>query len=149
MYLGIGLMVAGAILVLIELSSLTFYLLAVAIGCFVAGAVSVLGAGEDISLTVLGVVTFIGLPVAHWLRLKLRNPLADRLAQDDAGNDVKVESIGPDGLRVSYRGSLWSAQMTDGDCSDVRQGDYLHIVRRDGNILKLARQEGSKRPASN
>lgn len=146
MYLGIGLLVVGAILVIIEINSLTFYLLAVAIGCFVAGAVSVYGAGEDFSLGVMGIVTFIGLPVAHWLRAKMKNPEADHITHDDAGNDVKVESFGPDGLRVTYRGSLWSAQMTEGDHGDVRKGDHLRIVRRDGNILKLAPQDVSGRP---
>ena len=147
MYLGIGLLVAGALLVVIEISSLTFYLLAVAIGCFVAGAVSIYGAGEALSLGVMGVVTFIGLPVAHWLRLKMRNPVADLVTQDDVGHEVKVESVGRDGLRVAYRGSTWTAQMTDGDFGDVHKGDYLRIVRRDGNILQLAPKDVSEGPA--
>ncbi|HDO34464.1 MAG TPA: hypothetical protein ENH08_05030, partial [Chromatiales bacterium] len=122
-----------------EINTLTFYLLAVAVACFAAGAASVYGADVTFTFGLLGIVVLLGLPVAHWVRLRLRTPEADRVSNDDVGHDVTVESIAPDGLRVVYRGTLWSARVADGNAEGVLPGDLLRISRRDGNILLLER----------
>lgn len=139
MILGIELLIAGGVLVLIEINTLTFYLLAVAVACFVAGAASVYGADVTFTFGLLGIVVLLGLPVAHWVRLRLRTPEADRVSNDDVGHDVTVESIDPNGLRVVYRGTLWSARVADGNSDGLLPGDLLRISRRDGNILLLER----------
>jgi membrane protein implicated in regulation of membrane protease activity len=139
MTVGIVLLIAGGVLVLVEINTLTFYLLAVAVACFAAGAASVYGADVTFTFSLLGVVVLLGLPVAHWVRLRLKTPEADRISNDDVGNDVTVESITPDGLRVVYRGTLWSARVADGNADGVSPGDLLRIARRDGNTLFLER----------
>lgn len=137
MSIGIALLVLGGVLVLVELSSLTFYLLAIAIACFAAGATSIYGANHATTASVLGIVTLLGLPLAHWIRLKLRNPDADLVSQDDAGRSVTVERVDADGLRVQYRGSTWSAHLAEGDNGALRPGDRLRIARREANELIL------------
>ena len=139
MTVGITLLITGGILVLVEINTLTFYLLAVAVACFVAGAASVYGADLTFTLGLLGIIVLLGLPVAHWVRLRLRTPEADRVSNDDVGRDVTVKNIAPDGLRVLYRGALWSARVADGDADGVLPGDLLRIARRDGNLLLLER----------
>ncbi|HKJ10365.1 MAG TPA: NfeD family protein [Gammaproteobacteria bacterium] len=134
---GVVLLVIGGLLVVAEINTLTFYLLAVAIACFAAGTASIYGATLDYTFGILGLVTFIALAVAHWLRLRLRTPDADHVSQDDAGHLVTVESITPDCLRVVYRGSVWSARLADERAADVHQGDTLRIARREGNVLLL------------
>lgn len=134
---GIVLLVIGGLLVVAEINTLTFYLLAVAIACFAAGTASIYGATLDYTFGVLGVVTLIALPAAHWLRLRLHTPDADHVSQDDVGHLVTVESITPEYLRVVYRGSVWSARLADARAADVHQGDTLRIVSREGNVLLL------------
>ncbi|MEJ2347153.1 MAG: NfeD family protein [Gammaproteobacteria bacterium] len=137
MSVGIVLVVVGGILVLVEITSLTFYLIAIALACFVAGAVSLQGATHATTFSVLGITTLLGLPLAHWIRLRLRNGEAERVSQDDAGRMVTVDRVGPDGLRVQYRGSIWSARLSEGEAGALQPGDRLRIERREANELIL------------
>ncbi len=136
---GIVLLVIGGLLVVAEINTMTFYLLAVAIGCFAAGAASVYGASLDYTFGVLGIVTFLALPLAHGIRLRLRTPEADRMSQDDVGHLVTVESVTPEYLRVVYRGSVWSARLAGEGPVEAHQGDTLRIASREGNVLVLER----------
>ena len=147
MTVGIALLIAGGVLVLVEINTLTFYLLVVAVACFAAGAASVHGADVTFTFGLLGVIVLLGLPVAHWVRLRLRTPEADRVSNDDVGHDVTVENISPNGLRVLYRGALWSARVADGNADGVLPGDLLRISRRNGNILFLERPAQPAAPA--
>ncbi len=147
MTMGIALLITGGVLVFVEINTLTFYLLAVAVACFAAGAASVHGASVTFTFSLLGIVVLLGLPVAHWVRLRLRTPEADRVSNDDVGHDVTVENIAPDGLRVLYRGTLWSARVADGNADGVLPGDLLRISHRDGNILFLERPAQPAAPA--
>lgn len=132
---GIVLLVIGGLLVVTEINTLTIYLLAVAVGCFAAGAASVYGASLDYTFGILGAVTFLGLPLAHWVRVRLRTPEADSLSQEDTGHRVTVQSVTPEYLRVMYRGSVWSARLAGEQDADIRRGDSLQIVSREGNVL--------------
>jgi membrane protein implicated in regulation of membrane protease activity len=134
---GIVLLVVGGILIVVEITSLTFYLIAIALACFVAGSVSLQGASHATTVSVLGIATLLGLPLAHWIRLRLRNQEADRVSQDDTGRMVTVDRVGPDGLRVRYRGSIWSAHLSEGETSALQPGDRLRIERREANELIL------------
>lgn len=139
MLVGVILLSLGALFVLGELNSGAFYMLAVAIACFAGGAVSMAGLGLTPTLSIFGVIAFLALPLAHWLRLRLRNPEADRLTYGgDIGHIVTVSSITSSGPRVIYRGTVWQAQLSDtvGDLP-VKAGDALRITERRGNTLIL------------
>ncbi|HET7662306.1 MAG TPA: hypothetical protein VFK31_01595, partial [Rhodanobacteraceae bacterium] len=71
--LGIVLLVAGALVLLSELHTLTIYLLAIAAGLFAAGGLALAGGSLTATLILLAVVVILGMPVAHWARKKLKN----------------------------------------------------------------------------
>jgi membrane protein implicated in regulation of membrane protease activity len=136
--LAIVFMVAGAALAVLEIQTLTIYLIAVALACFVAGAVALVGGGLAASFAALGVVTLVGLPVAHWVRKRLRNREADEVAQDDVGRTATVVSAESRSLRASYRGSVWDARLAADGAVLPRPGETLRIAAREGNVLVLA-----------
>ncbi len=62
-----------------------------------------------------------------------------RSADPDFGHFVRVESVAPEGLRVTYRDRSWPARLAD-EYRDVAvsSGDLLTIVGREGRDLLLA-----------
>ena len=76
MIVGIVLLSGGGVLGVAEINSLTCYRLAVALA----------GAGLLMTLGVPGGGSPAGLPLAHWIRKRLKNPKADRLSGDEAGH---------------------------------------------------------------
>lgn len=138
---GIILLLAGGVAIVVEIQSLTIYLIAVALACFVAGALAVSGhVGPDITLGAFGLVLLAGLPVAHLTRRRLKNPESDRVSHDDVGSIVEVVSASHGVLRVSYRGALWDARPA-GELSaeQMSSGARLTIVEREGNVLVVDR----------
>jgi len=106
--------VATGLLVVLELTSGTFYLLMLAIGT-VAGA---LGAhaglnfpGQLVAAAVIG-----GAAVTIWHRRRLASPAAPRAAENpdmnlDVGAHVHVDAWGADRqAQVHYRGAAWNAR---------------------------------------
>lgn len=141
--LGIALLIAGALVIVIEIQSLTIYLIAVSLACFVAGAIAVSGiAGLDITLTVFGLVLLAGLPAAHIFRRHLKNPESDLVSHDDIGATVEVVSTSNGMLRVNYRGAQWDARPAARLPDECRQpGARLTIVDRMGNVLVVGQSE--------
>lgn len=139
MLVGVILLSLGGFFVLGELNSGAFYMLAVAIACFAGGAASMAGLAVTPALSIFGVVAFLALPAAHWLRLRLRNPEADRLTYGgDVGHLATVSSVTSNGLRVIYRGTVWQAQLSETATNlSVKPGDALQIAERRGNTLIL------------
>lgn len=138
--LGIVLLIVGALVAISEIHTLTIYLLAVALACFVAAGVAFAGGGLSLSLIVLGIVILLGMPVAHWLRLRMKNHASEQVSQDDVGRTVSVVEVGAEGLRVSYRGSAWNARVQENHSLDPQVGQTLRIVAREGNTLVLGPQ---------
>jgi membrane protein implicated in regulation of membrane protease activity len=136
--LGTVLLVIGAIIAVSEMHTLTIYLIAVAVACFAGSAAAFAGAGLPISLAVVGVVVLLGLPIAHWVRGRLKNRASDEVSNDDVGRTAKVLETGGETLRVSYRGTAWQARMQDASAAMPQAGQTLRIVAREGNVLVLA-----------
>jgi|GEM_PF-831636 len=136
--LAIVLLVLGAIAAVSEIHTLTIYLLAVAVACFAAAAVAFAGAGLVWSLVVLAVVLLLGMPLAHWLRKRLRNTASEEVSHDDVGRDVTVLEHRDGKLRVSYRGAAWDARLEDPQTAPPAAGETCRIVAREGNRLVIA-----------
>lgn len=139
-------LVAGALVVVAEVHTLTIYLIALAAACFVSGGLA-LGAhtGLDVSLIAFAIVLFAGLPVAHYVRRRLQNPESERVSHDDVGAPVTVVAVHQGRVRVSYRGSEWDARPTAGLAPErLAAGATLWIAARDGNTLVVA---GEPQPA--
>lgn len=139
--IGIALAVLAAVALAIELSSMTFYLIAVALALAAGSAVALTGAGSLWALTTVALGAAAGLPAAHVARKRLSRAThaSEGLNDPDAGHLVRVESVAPEGLRVAYRNSSWTARLIDPyrDLT-VSPGDLLTIVHREGNDLLLA-----------
>jgi len=134
---GTVLLVIGALVAVSEMHTLTIYLIAIAVACFAGGAVAFMGAGLTTTLTVVGVVTLLGLPIAHWVRGRMKNVASDQVSNDDIGRDVTVLESGNGRLRVTYRGTAWDARLVAADATSPLPGQTLRIVAREGNTLVL------------
>ncbi|KGI77096.1 NfeD family protein [Oleiagrimonas soli] len=136
--LGTVLLAVGAIVAVSEMHTLTIYLIAVAVACFVGAGVAFAGASLPLTLGVAAVVAVLGMPVAHWMRGRLRNHASEHVTHDDVGRTVQVVAFDQDHLRVSYRGTAWNARMQDASATTPHPGQTLRIVAREGNVLVLA-----------
>lgn len=135
MSLGIWFLIVGAIFVVSEIFSFTFYLIAIGVAFFIGGAFLLNGYSTNFSLYATGIAMIVGLVVVHLLRKKMNNPESERVSQDDAGNSVMIDTIDGAVARVTYRGTQWDARMHDLDNKNHNPGDTLYIVRREGNLL--------------
>ncbi|MHB8348152.1 MAG: NfeD family protein [Acidiferrobacterales bacterium] len=139
---GIVLLIVGAFVTVAEIQSLTIYLIAVALACFVAGGLALLAhTGLATTLIAFALILLAGFPVAHYARRRLRNPESDRVSRDDVGATVEVVAVRGQTLRVSYRGTEWDARPAAGiSAAGLVAGTTLRIVERDGSILVVDRQ---------
>lgn len=136
--LAIVLLILGASAAVSEIHTLTIYLIAVAVACFAAAAVAFAGGGLLWSLVVLGVVILLGMPVAYWLRKRLRNSTSEEISHDDVGHEVTVLESRDGKLRVSYRGAAWDARLEDPHSAPPAAGMRCRILSREGNRLVIA-----------
>ncbi|MGH8128867.1 MAG: NfeD family protein [Gammaproteobacteria bacterium] len=146
--LGIVLLIIGALTAVSEIHTLTIYLIAVALACFVAGGVALAGGGLILSLIVLAVIVLLGMPVAHWVRKRLKNRASEDVTRDDVGHSVTILDSHGEGLRVSYRGSTWDARLENASVTTPQAGETYRIASREGNVLVLAPHSGHPEPDS-
>ncbi|WP_373975088.1 hypothetical protein NT239_15865 [Chitinibacter sp. SCUT-21] len=101
-------LIAGAILIALELFTTTFYLLAIAAGFFAAAAASALSLGSAAQLFIASVVSLIaGLAIKKW---KKDRACSKEMPSDDIGKVVQIEAWLDDRrARILYRGSHWDA----------------------------------------
>ena len=125
--------IAGA-LVIAELLTGTFFLLALGVAFAIGGIAALLGATFEIQLVIAGVVAMAGVFLAH--RWRRRQVPAAQDPPFDIGQTVRVQAWNPDGTaRVAYRGTLWQAVMAG---PDVSRGDTMVIVGVRGSTLVIA-----------
>ena len=125
--------IAGG-LVVAELVSGTFFLLALGVAFGVGGLAALLGAAFEIQLVIAGAVAMAGIFLAHrWRRRQVARPQEPAF---DIGQTVRVQAWNPDGTaRVAYRGTLWQAEAA---AADVPRGDTMVIVGVRGSTLVIA-----------
>jgi membrane protein implicated in regulation of membrane protease activity len=128
--------ILAAVLVGVELTSGTFYLLVYGVAAAVAGVVAWLSAGMVAQLLTAAVVGALGtLALRHWKRSTDRPEFS---AEDmDIGQVVQVESWQGNRGQVKYRGALWDAEAESGSVD----GSRLLVIRAiKGNTLVLGNQ---------
>jgi len=105
----LGWWILAAVLVGVELTSGTFYLLVYGVAAAVAGVAVWLGAGMAVQLLTAGVIALLGtLALRHWKR-STDHPESN--VQDmDIGQSVQIESWQGGRGQVKYRGALWDAE---------------------------------------
>ena len=121
-------------LVVAELVTGTFLLLALGVAFAVGGFVALAGAGVEVQLVIAGLVAIAGVFLAHRWRRRNASPAPDMAS--DIGQTVRVQAWNPDGTaRVAYRGTLWMAEAA---APDVPRADTMVIVGRRGSTLLIA-----------
>ena len=127
--------VAGFVLVIIELLSGTFYLLVIGVGAFAGAAVAWAGGGYFAQAVGACAVALAG----TWLVNRWHRTRAPGSAKDDfldLGQSVVLESwvdAQSGTARVKYRGTTWDARVAAG--ANARPGDTLVIHGQDGSTL--------------
>ena len=125
--------ILAAVLVGVELTSGTFYLLVYGVAAAVAGVAAWFGAGLVAQLLTAGAIAAFGtLGLRHWKRSTDRPEFN---AQDmDIGQTVQVESWQDGRGQVKYRGALWDAEAESAGVDSTRP---LVIRAIRGNTLVL------------
>ncbi len=125
--------ILAAVLVGVELTSGTFYLLVYGIAAAAAGVAAWLGAGVVVQLLTAGAIAVLGtLALRHWKR-STAHP--ETSVQDmDIGQTVQVESWQGGRGQVKYRGALWDAE-AESAAVDSTRPLLIRAVR--GNTLVL------------
>jgi membrane protein implicated in regulation of membrane protease activity len=125
--------IAGA-LVVAELVTGTFFLLALGVAFAIGGIAAWLGASFEIQLFAAAVVAVAGTYAAHrWRRTAARPPQEPAF---DIGQPVRVQAWNADGTaRVSYRGTLWQAEPAS---PQTPRAETMYIVAMRGSTLVIA-----------
>jgi membrane protein implicated in regulation of membrane protease activity len=135
--IGIALIVLSAGLIVLEMHTLTIYLLAAGAACLAGGAVALTGGGPIWTLSAIAMTGLVALPVAHWARGRLKNRASEEVSRDDTGHSVTVLEAREGMLRVAYRGSTWNARLRDSSAAAPQPGHTLVISAREGSTLVL------------
>lgn len=127
--------IIGILLMIGEMMTAGFFLMFLALGCFVAALPAALDMTLVVQLITCAVVAIIGIFV-------LRKPIQARLLkkisiQADIGKEIQIsQSIAPhQQARITYQGTSWQA--TNLDSEILEQGHRVRIVGIDGNTLLL------------
>ena len=127
--------IAGFVLVIVELVTGTFYLLVIGGGAFAGAAVAAAGGGYVLQAIGACAVALAG----TWYVNRWHHTRAPRSAKDnflDLGQAVVLESwvdAGSRTARVRYRGTTWDARVDAGTKPEV--GATLIINGHDGSTL--------------
>ena len=125
--------ILAAVLVGVELTSGTFYLLVYGVAAAAAGVAAWMGAGLLLQLLTAGVIAVLGtLALRRWKR---DTGHTESTAQDlDIGKSVQVESWQQGRGQVKYRGALWDAEAESAEV-DIARPMVIKAVK--GNTLVL------------
>lgn len=125
--------ILAAVLVGVELTSGTFYLLVYGVAAAVAGIAAWLGAGLVVQLLTAAVIAVAGtLALRHWKR-STEHP--ESTVEDmDIGQPVQIDSWQDGHGQVKYRGALWDAKAESASVDSARP---LIIRAVKGNTLVL------------
>lgn len=131
--------VLAGVLVALELTTGTFYLLMLALGAAAGAVAAHLAAGATLQIVAAAFVGGGATALWHWKRG--REPQAapasaNRDVNLDVGERIHVAAWEPDGsARVQYRGAQWTARY--GGADQPLPGEHF-IVAVEGNRLILA-----------
>ena len=108
----------------LEMSTGSFFLLAVSVGAIVANINNHLGCSISEQLTQAAIVTVIAVAVIYLVKKHFEKSAPQEKPQSlDLGHTVKVEKVEADGMaKVFYRGAYWLAQGER--CQALKPGIY-------------------------
>ena len=125
----------AVILVIMEMFSGTFYLLAVALGLLMAGGAAYLGFAWSVQVTVATLWCIASIGLIHFLRKGKEPPNPQANFSYDVGQSVNVVRWqDPRHARVFYRGTEWEAELAPQATADAQKGVW-RIQKIDGSRL--------------
>lgn len=130
-------LIIGAMLIVVEIMTGTFYLLIFGLAAWAGAAMSYAGHGLDYQLAGAGVTAVVGLVAVRYLKLQRSREAPASSGDLDVGNDVKIESISGPRLKVQYRGATWDAVLDHDRADNIRVGDIGVICAVRGNVLVI------------
>ena len=130
-------LIAGFILIIVELVTGTFYLVVLGIAAFAGAGVAYAGGAFVWQALAAAAVAVAGL---IWVQRYRKSISPKRMQGLDVGQPAAFESWVDKSTaqaRVRYRDALWDAQVA-GDASG-EPGEILYIISVDGNTLKISK----------
>ena len=130
-------LVAGFLLVIVELVSGTFYLLVLGIAALAGGVVAYTGLPFSVQAIVASTLAVVGVV---WVNRVRRSSTAVKMRSLDAGQPAAFDRWADRAAgqaRVKYRDALWDA-MVVGEISG-EPGEVLYVASIDGNTLKVSK----------
>jgi len=128
--------IAGFVLVIVELMTGTFYLLMIGLGAFAGALVAWIGGNELLQAVIGGAVALGGAyAVHHWHGAHLKNT-GEQSNFLDRGQPVVLEGWANESAgiaRVKYRGASWDARVPAGERPSP--GATLYIEAQEGSQL--------------
>lgn len=135
--------IAGFVLVIIELLTGTFYLLVIGVGAFAGALFAFAGGSYFVQAVGACAVALVGTGlVRRWHKTHQKAGVRDNLL--DLGQPVVLESWtnAASGMaRVKYRGASWDARVADG--SRPEAGATLYVTGQDGSTLLVGASPAS------
>ena len=130
-------LIAGFLLVIIELMTGTFYLLVLGIACFAGAGLAYIDSGFVVQAFVAASVAVAGVALVRRYK-KTVEP--KRMQGLDFGQQAAFDSWvnkGAGRARVKYRDALWDAQVMGETAGEP--GEILYVCSVDGNSLKVSK----------
>ncbi|HMH19109.1 MAG TPA: NfeD family protein [Burkholderiales bacterium] len=130
-------LIAGFILVIVELVTGTFYLLVLGIAAFAGAGLAYVGGALAWQTVAAGLVAVAGVVWVHQYKKKM---VPKRMQGLDVGQPAAFDAwVNKDAgqARVKYRDALWDAQVA-GDASGA-PGEILYVTSVDGSTLKVSK----------
>ena len=126
---------AAVVLVIAEMSSGTFYLIAIAFGMAVAGLVAYLGVAWSVQAAVAAALCSASVAGIYRWKNQHTRPHENSNFANDIGQAVRVVSWSDERhARVSYRGAEWDAELAGKSTADATRQAW-HIKEIVGNRL--------------
>ena len=131
-------LLAGLLLVVVELMTGTFYLLILGIAAGIGSLVAFLGLSLWIQAVVAAIAAVVGAGLVHRYH-RAANATSPKDIDNDVGQTVTIESwiSEPQRLaRVRYRGTTWDAEVIGSDA--IAPDAHLYVVATEGSRLKVS-----------
>ncbi len=130
-------LIAGFLLVVVELATGTFYLLVLGVACFAGAGLAYAGGEFAWQALVAAAVAVAGVVAVQRYKKATR---AKRMQGLDFGQPAAFDSwVNKDAgqARVKYRDALWDAQIAGAIAGE--RGEVLYVNSIDGNTLKVSK----------
>ena len=137
MDLSLAWLIAGFVLIIVELVTGTFYLLVLGIAAFAGAGVGYAGGAFAWQATVAAVIAIAGMV---WVNKYRKTITPKRMQGLDVGQPATFDSWvnkGAGHARVKYRDALWDAQVA-GEAA-LERGEILYVTAVDGSTLKVSK----------